>query len=68
MSDVRWIFKKYMDAKRIEDFKALAKLTGIKYQTLLDHIDDPRLFRAFELRELNNVLQFSSEDLLQIIE
>ena len=67
MSDVKWIFKKYMDAKHIEDFRALAKLTGIKYQTLLDHINDPGLFRGFEIKELNNVLQFSSEDLVKII-
>ncbi len=68
MNDVRWIIKKYMDAKHIGDFKELAKLTGIKYQTLLDHIENPGLFRVFELRNLNDVLQFSSEDLAKLFE
>ena len=47
MNDIRWLFRKYMDEKHIVDFKELAKLTGIKYQTLLDHLDRPELFRAF---------------------
>jgi len=68
MSETRWLFKEHMTAQHIEDFKELAKLTGIKYQTLLDHLADPDLFRVSELKELKRVLQFSSEDLNLIIE
>lgn len=67
MNDIRWLFRKYMDEKHIIDFKELAKLTGIKYQTLLDHLDRPELFRAFEIQRINEILQFSSEDLIKII-
>lgn len=63
MSNVLKIFKKYMAIEGIADFKELSKQSGIKYQTLLDHINDPTLFRVFELQSINDVLHFSSEDL-----
>lgn len=56
-----------MDRLHIADFKELANRCGIKYQTLLDHLDRPGLFRMFEIRNINEVLQFSSEDLLRLI-
>lgn len=65
--DMRFLLKKYMADQHIDDFKQLAKLTGIKYQTLLDHLDRPDLFRRFELRTIIEVLQISSEDQLKLI-
>jgi len=66
MSDVLKIFKKYMAVEGIADFKELSKQSGIKYQTLLDHINKPSLFRVFEIQSINDVLHFSSEDLITI--
>lgn len=68
MNDIRWLFHKYMVEEHITDFKELAKLSGIKYQTLLDHLNRPELFRTFEIQRINEILHFSSEDLLKIIE
>ena len=65
--DIRFLLKKYMACRQIQDFKELAKLTGIKYQTLLDHLDNPGLFRKYELSEIFNVLQVSSEDQILIL-
>ena len=67
MTDLKWLFKVYMNKLHIEDFKALAKMCGIKYQTLLDHLERPELFRLFEIRAINEVLHFSSEDLVKIM-
>lgn len=66
MTEVKWLFKSYMNKLHIEDFKELSKRCGIKYQTLLDHLERPDLFRLFELQAINEVLHFSSEDLLYI--
>lgn len=66
MTELKWIFKDYMNRLHIEDFKQLAKMCGIKYQTLLDHLERPELFRLFEIRAINDVLHFSSEDLIRI--
>lgn len=69
MSEVKRIVKQYMIARCLDNgFKDLAKMSGIKYQTLLDHMDEPDLLRVSEIRSINEVLQFSSEDLLKIIE
>lgn len=64
---VKKIFKRYMNELDIDSFKELARETGIDYQTLLDHLARPELFRIFELRALNEILHFSSEDLLFLI-
>ena len=69
MSEVKRIVKQYMVVRGLDNgFKDLAKKSGIKYQTLLDHMDAPELLRVSEIRSINDVLQFSSEDLLKIIE
>lgn len=67
MTDIKWLFKDYMNKLHIKDFKELSKQCGIKYQTLLDHLERPSLFRLYELHAINNVLHFSSEDLLTIL-
>ena len=51
----------------IDSFRDLAKETGIDYQTLLDHIARPELFRQWEIKVLDKVLKFSDEDLLKLI-
>ena len=67
MSTILKIFKKSMAEHGIADFKQLSKDSGIKYQTLLDHVNEPSLFRVFEIKAINEVLHFSSEDLVSII-
>ena len=66
MTELKWIFKDYMNRLHIEDFKALAKMCGIKYSTLLDHLERPALFRLCEIQAINSVLHFSSEDFIKI--
>lgn len=67
LKDVKKLFKRYMLENDIDTFKELAKETGIDYQTLLDHLARPELFRIYELRALHEVLRFSNEDLLFLI-
>lgn len=61
------IFKRKMLDHDIEDFKDLSKQSGIKYDTLLDHLKRPGMFRAFDLQALNRVLEFEDSELLLII-
>lgn len=66
-SPVKKLLKFYMIDYDIDSFRELAKETGIDYQTLLDHIARPELFRQWEIRVLDEVLKFSDEDLLKLI-
>jgi len=64
---IKLLFKQYMLPIGLENFTELAKETGIDYQTLLDHIARPELFRQWEIRTLDELLHFSDEDLLKLI-
>lgn len=66
MTDLKWLIKEYMTRLRIEDFKTLAKMCGIDYQTFQRRIKHPENFRMFELRAINDILHFESEDLIKI--
>lgn len=61
------VFKRKMIDHDIQDFKDLSKKSGIKYDTLLDHLKRPEMFRAFDLKALNEVLEFEDSELLLII-
>lgn len=61
------IFLRYMIEQDIYTFKELSKLTGIKERTLEKHVNNPSMFRIFEIKMLNDVLRFSEEDLLMLI-
>lgn len=65
--NIKKILKYYMLDCDINSFRDLAVETGIDYQTLLDHIARPELFRQWEIKTLDNVLKFNDEDLLKII-
>jgi len=67
MNKVTKLFKRKLIDRDIEDFKDLAKMTGIKYDTLLDHLKRPEMFRTFELKALNEVLEFEDSELLLLI-
>lgn len=64
---MKWLLKQYMTKQHIESLMELSKRTGIGYQTLNNHIKNVGEFRAFELRQLDEILHFSDEDMLLII-
>lgn len=66
-NNLKKLLRRYMVDLDIDSFKDLAKDTGIDYQTLLDHIARPELFRRFEIKALDDVLHFEDEDLLRLI-
>ena len=62
---MKWLIREYMARKHIEGYLELSKLTGIKLTTLKDRIKNPQNIKGFELMALNEVLEFSDEDLLK---
>lgn len=64
---MKWLLKEYMTKQHIESFSELSRLTGIEYQTLMNHIKSPGQFRIFELKQLDSVLHFKDEDLVNLI-
>lgn len=60
-------FKLAMLQNNVKDFKHLASLAGIKYQTLLDHLEKPELFRLYELKAVDDILHFPDEVLISFI-
>jgi hypothetical protein len=67
MQKIKWLIKGYMAINRIRSFQELAELTGIKYTTLLTHLNNPSELRAYEIRELDAVLHFEDKDLIVLI-
>lgn len=64
---IKKLFKGYMVAYDIDNFRELSKVTGIDYQRLNRRIADPHSFTVFELLALNDALHFTDEDLLKLI-
>ena len=64
---MEWLLRDYMTLKHIRSMSELAKLTGIEYRTLLNHISDVGNFRIHEVIALDNVLGFSDTDLVRIL-
>ena len=56
-----------MATQGIWEFRELSKATGIKYDTLLDRMDHPANFRAFELRAICETLNISADNLYELI-
>lgn len=67
MQKIKWLIKGYMAINQIRSFQELAELTGIKYTTLLTHLNNPAELRAYEIRELDTVLHFEDKDLIVLI-
>lgn len=67
LSATAWMLKKYMTEAHINTFKDLAEETGIEYRTLMNHIENPKLFRILELRSLDEVLKIDPEDLIVLV-
>ena len=66
-NSIKWMLSGYLVMNHIESFNELAKMTGIKYHTLLEHIAAPELFRMYEITALDRVLSFKDEDLLILV-
>ena len=64
---MEWMIREYMTKKHIPSLAELARLTGIEYRTLINHINDIGKFRIYEVIALDNVLSFKDEDLLRIM-
>ncbi len=57
----------YMIEADISNFSELSRQSGIDYQTLNVRIKNPGTFRVYEIRQLDELLHFTEEDLLLII-
>ena len=66
-TSIKKLFKRYMNEADIDNFSVLSRQSGIDYQTLNVRIKDPGTFRVYEIRQLDELLQFSEEDLLQLM-
>ena len=64
---MEWLLREYMTKKHIRSMTELAKLTGIEYRTLLNHVNNVGNFRIYEVLALNEVLGLSDSDLLKIL-
>lgn len=64
---MKWIISRYMANNFIASVLDLAKRTGLNYDVLRGRIKHPKNMRLWELAALNDVLNFSDEDLLTII-
>ena len=60
------LFRRYMAEAEIDNFSELSRQSGIDYQTLNVRIKNPGTFRVFEIRQLDELLHFSDEDLILI--
>lgn len=60
------MFMLYMINNDIPSFKELARMSGIQERNLLKKIANPSMFRLYELRAVDEILHFSSEDLIKL--
>ena len=67
-TNMKKLFKRYMNEADIDNFSELSRQSGIDYQTLNVRIkENPGTFRLYEIRQLDELLHFTEEDLLLII-
>ena len=64
---IKKLLQIYMIDCDIDSFIELSKRTGIDYQRLRRRLEDPHSFTVYELLALNDILNFSDEDLLKLI-
>lgn len=61
-----WIVKNRMAQRHIPNMLELSKASGIGYQTLREHIEEPERMKIHEIRSLHEVLHFSNLELLNL--
>ncbi len=64
MQDIKWLIKLYMAQNHIDSISELARLSGLSRRLLYDRINDPASLRIYEIKNLDDVLHFSDEDML----
>ncbi len=64
---MKWFLKKYMAQNHIENYNELAKATGIKLRTLMRRVSEPSTLLLYEVQALEDVLHFSDEDMLRLV-
>lgn len=66
-NETKRMFKRYILDRYIDSLKELADMAGIEYRTFLQRMENPGLFRAYELKALDDILHFEDADLFQLI-
>lgn len=66
-NDTKRLFKRYMLDNYIDSLLELSKMAGIEYRTFLMRMENPKLFRAYELKALDEILNFETDDLIFLI-
>lgn len=64
---MKFFLKERMAKNHIDNFGELAKLTGIKLRTLTRRISNPETLLLYEIHALNDVLHFTDEDMLILV-
>ena len=64
---MKWLIKKYMAQAKINSYDELYKEAGMKKATFYKRLAHPRTLTIPEIEALNEVLNFSDEDMLLII-
>lgn len=68
MEDFKWMLRRYRAAAQIQSDSKLCSKSGISMRTLQNRYDDNgNALTLFQLRNLDEVLNFSNEDLLTIV-
>lgn len=62
-SPTAWMLKNYMNRIHMQSFTELAAETGIEYRNLMNRINNPAMFRVYEIRSLVEVLGLNDDDL-----
>jgi len=51
----------------IDSLRELSAMAGIEYRTFLMRMENPDNFRSYELKELDKILHFATDDLIFLI-
>lgn len=66
-NETKRLFKRYMLDNYIDSLTELARMAGIEYRTFLIRMENPGSFRTHELKALDEILHFATEDLVSLI-
>lgn len=66
-NETKRLFKRYMLDNYIDSLRELSDMAGIEYRTFLMRMENPDNFRSYELKELDKILHFATDDLIFLI-
>lgn len=64
---MRFLLLKYMGINKIATFGELMKLAGFKSTNFKHKLNHPEELRVYEIRALDEILHFSTEDLVMLV-